>query len=74
MPGFAVDPVAVSDEDDLATFQINLIGSHFVTKYALPLLFAQPDPEAFERTVRCTPSHLLPAYMPPTRAHASCVY
>lgn len=56
MPGFSMDPCDVDDALDLATFQINLTGSHFVTKYTLPLLFAQPDPAEFERTVLYTTS------------------
>jgi NAD(P)-dependent dehydrogenase (short-subunit alcohol dehydrogenase family) len=59
MPGLG-QPVfgemGVSDEDELKCFRTNVEGTHFVTKYALPLLLAAPqvthrEEKGFERTV-----------------------
>lgn len=44
-----MDPLALSDELDEASFKTNLLGAHFVTKHALPLLFASPA--KLQRTV-----------------------
>jgi len=52
MPGLG-QPVfgemGVSDEDELKCFRTNVEGTHFMTKYALPLLLKSP--QGFERTV-----------------------
>lgn len=52
MPGLS-QPVfgemGVSDDDELKCFRTNVEGTHFVTKYALPLLLCSP--QGFERTV-----------------------
>jgi NAD(P)-dependent dehydrogenase (short-subunit alcohol dehydrogenase family) len=52
MPGLG-QPVfgemGVSDDDELKCFRTNVEGTHFVTKYALPLLLKSP--QGFERTV-----------------------
>lgn len=49
MPGIFMDPLSLSDELDEASFKTNLLGAHFVTKHALPLLFASPG--KLQRTV-----------------------
>jgi len=49
MPGIFQDPETLSDELDLLTLRTNIDGYFFVTKYALPLLFASSP--NFERTI-----------------------
>jgi len=52
MPGLSQSvfgEMGVSDDDELKCFRINVEGTHFVTKYALPLLLKSP--QGFERTV-----------------------
>lgn len=44
-----MDPLTVDDELEEAAFAVNVSGTHFVTKYSLPLLLASPN--KLERTV-----------------------